>query len=102
MDLGRLFFGWGWKVRRLRRRWDRLREKTLKKKGAARRLALQKLDSVEPSIAVLEEQKVDWITRTRMCKEIEIALEDVRTLLKSKSEDVKEYEMLRAKKLLGK
>ncbi|MEM5797767.1 MAG: hypothetical protein QXP39_00795 [Candidatus Aenigmatarchaeota archaeon] len=77
-------FGWGWKIRRLRRRWDRLREKALKKSEPARAEILQKLDVIENKIRTLEEQQPGIVLRARLAKEVEIDLAEIDALLKEK------------------
>ena len=81
-------FGWKRKVRKLRKKWDRLREKALKKDDPIRRMALERLDSIENNLKMLEEQRVDRITRARLSKELEIALEEIKALLKMKPEEL--------------
>ena len=88
MDLLRFIFGWNWKVRKLRKRWDRLREKTLKKKNPVRSQALTRLDNINSNLTTLEEQKLTRIDRARISKDVEISLEEVRELLKIKSKDM--------------
>lgn len=77
-------FGWGWKIRRLRRRWDRLREKALKKSEPARAEILQKLDVIENKIRTLEEQQPGIVLRARLAKEVEIDLAEIDALLKER------------------
>ena len=55
MVLG-FIFGWKWKIRRLRKRWDRLRERSLKKDEPLRGKLLQDLDTIEQDLRTLEEQ----------------------------------------------
>ena len=81
-------FGWGWKVRRLRKRWDRLREKALKKDEAIRKPALEKLDSIQTSLVMLEEKPIGMMERARLKKEVEIGLEEVKEMLKSKPKEL--------------
>ena len=80
-------FSFGRKVRKLRRRWDRLREKALKKKQPLRGDILNKLDLVEQNLRVLEERKVSRVERSRIAKEIEIDLEGIKTMVKMKDEE---------------
>ena len=79
--------GWNWKVRKLRKKWDRLREKSLKKKNPMRAEALKRLDIVTPNLTMLEEQKLSRVDRARISKEIEINLEEVKALLGTKPEE---------------
>ncbi len=83
-------FGWGWKVRRLRKRWDRLREKALGKAEPMRRTALEKLDSIHSSLIMLEEKPLGKIDRIRIAKEVEIGLAEVKEILKARAEELKE------------
>ena len=50
MDLLGTFLGWNWKVQRTRRKWDRLREHALEKKGMVREKALKQLDDIEDKL----------------------------------------------------
>ncbi len=83
--------GWDHRVRRLRRRWDRIREKSLKKHGPLRKEILTRLDSIESSIRTLEEQSLNRITRARIAKEAEICLEEVGAMLKAGEKELEEY-----------
>jgi hypothetical protein len=77
-------FGWERRVRKLRKRWDRLREKADRKHGPVRSRALQMLDAINGSIVTMEEQQLSRIDRARMAKDVEINLEEVKELLKMK------------------
>ena len=81
-------FGWKRKVGKLRKKWDRLREKALKKDEPIRAMVLERLDRIENNLKMLEEQRVDRVTRARVSKEIEIALEEVKAMLKMKPEEL--------------
>jgi len=81
------FFGYGRKIRKLRKRWDRLREKALKKKQPMRGDILAKMDLIEQNLKILEERKVNRIERSRIAKEIEIDLEEIKTLVKMKEDE---------------
>ncbi|RKX41819.1 MAG: hypothetical protein DRP27_10280 [Thermotogae bacterium] len=81
-------FGFQRKIRKLRKKWDRLREKALKKKEPIRHLALEKLDSIENHLRILEEQRLSRRDRARLSKEIEIDLAEVTGLLESKPEEL--------------
>jgi len=81
--------GWSRKVRRLRRKWDRAREKTLRKKNPIRRMALEKLDAIENNLRIIEEQKLSRVDRARLSKQVEIEIEEVKALLKTKPEELK-------------
>jgi ribosome-binding ATPase YchF (GTP1/OBG family) len=91
MGILNFIFGWGWKIRRLRKRWDRLREKSLKKEEPLRSGLLKKLDAIENNLRTLEEQKMNRILRARISKGVEIDLSEIKALLKSKPEEYKEY-----------
>jgi hypothetical protein len=80
--------GWNWKVRRLRKKWDRLRERALKKKNPIRMEALKKLDVINPNLTTLEEQRLGRIDKARISKDVEISLEEVKALIKAKPEEI--------------
>ena len=88
MDLLRHVLGWNWKVRKLRKRWDRLREKALKKKNPIRIEALKRLDSIAPNLTTLEEQRLSRMDKARVSKDVEISLAEVRALIMSKPEEI--------------
>lgn len=90
MGIFSLLFGWNWKVRRLRKKWDRAREKTLKKKGSIRQMALQKLDTIENNLRMLEEQRLSRMDRARLSKEVEIGVAEVRGLLNTKPDELRQ------------
>ncbi len=77
-------FGWDRKVRRLRKRYDRIRERALKKHGPLRNRALQRLDGINGSLTTMEETQLGRIDRARIAKDVEISLEEVKELLKLK------------------
>lgn len=81
-------FGFGRKIRKLRKKWDRLREKALKKKQPQKGDILTKMDQVEQNLRILEERKVNRVERSRLAKEIEIDLEEIKTMVEM---DEKEY-----------
>jgi len=72
------------KIRKLRKKWDRLREKALKKKEPVRNTVLQKLDIISTTLVNLEERQMTRVDRARMSKEIEITLAEIEAILKSK------------------
>ncbi len=84
-------FGWRYRVRKLRKRWDRLREKSLKKKGVIKATALERLDAIENNLRIIEERKLSMIERSRISKDIEISLAEVKALLKTKPEEFEAY-----------
>ena len=79
-------FGHGRKIRKLRKRWDRLREKTLKKDSALRAQLLPKEDQIEQNLRILEERRMNRGERARLSKEVEIDLAEIKALLDSKPE----------------
>ena len=83
-------FGWGWKIRRLRKRWDRLREKSLKKEPAIRAVLLPKEDQIEQSLMILEERRLNRREKARIAREVEIDLAEVKAILKSRPEELRE------------
>ena len=88
MELMKFIFGWNWKIRKLRKKWDRLREKSLKKKNLIRKVSLEKLDSIENRLRILEEQKLSKRERARLSKEVEIDLAEVEGLIEMKPEEI--------------
>ncbi len=89
-------FGWDRKIRKLRKRWDRLREKTLKKKGPLKSAMLARLDQVENNLRVLEERKsITRVERSRIAKEIEIDLEGLKELVKTKEDEYARQQTMR-------
>lgn len=80
-------FGFGRKVRKLRKRWDRLREKSLKKKQPLKGDILTKMDMIEQNLRILEERRVSRVERSRLAKEIEIDLEGIKAMVKTKEEE---------------
>ena len=83
------FFGWDARVRKSRKRWDRLREKALKKDEPIKGLALKKLDEISSNLVTMEERELGRMDRARIAKDVEIALEEVKALLKSKPEEIR-------------
>ena len=81
------FFGFGRKVRKLRKRWDRLREKALKKKQPLKGDILTKMDMIEQNLRILEERRVSRVERSRLSKEIEIDLEGIKAMVDMKDEE---------------
>jgi DNA-binding transcriptional MerR regulator len=81
-------FGWPRKIRKLRKRWDRLREKSLKKKGIVKKTALEKLDMIEQKLRTLEEQKITRLDRSRLSREIEIDLAEIKAMMDSTPDEI--------------
>ena len=78
-------FSWSRKVGKLRKRYDRIREHALKKKGPLRNRLLQRLDSINSNITTMEETQLGRIDRARIAKTVEIDLEEIRELMKIKA-----------------
>lgn len=87
MMLG-FIFGWPRKIRKLRKRWDRLREKSLKKKGMVKKTALEKLDMTEQKLRTLEEQKITRLDRSRLAREVDLDLTEIKTMLSLKQDEL--------------
>ena len=81
-------FGHGRKIRKLRKRWDRLREKTLKKDQSLKSRLLTKEDQIEQNLRILEERQLHRGERERLIKELEIDLAEIKGLLNSKPEEL--------------
>jgi len=86
------FFGWKRKVGKLRKNWDRTREKTLKKDAMLRARLLPREDQIEQNLRILEERKLNRGERARLAKEVELDIEEVKALLDSKPEELKAAE----------
>lgn len=95
-------FGWNRKVRKLRRRWDRLREKSLKKDASVRATVLPKEDQVEQNIRVLEERKLPHGERARVAKEVEIDLAEIKAILEEKPQKVQQANVAQAQQQVQK
>ncbi len=81
-------FGWPRKIRKLRKRWDRLREKALKRKGLIKKTAMEKLDMTEQKLRTLEEQKITRLDRSRLAREVDLDLTEIKTMLTMKQEEL--------------
>ena len=75
-------------MRRLRKRWDRCREKALKKKNPVKKMLLEKLDGIETQLRSIEEQNLNRTARAKIAKEVEIDLEGNKEMLNSKDEEL--------------
>jgi hypothetical protein len=82
--------GHGRKIRKLRKRWDRIREKTLKKEAGRRAELLPKEDQIEQNLRILEERRLHRGERARLMKEVELDLAEVKAMLDSKAENLPE------------
>ena len=83
------FFGWERKIRKLRKKWDRLREKALGADESIRTTVLTRLDQVENNLRTLEEQNLSRMDRARISKDVEISLAEIAEIIKSKPEEVR-------------
>jgi hypothetical protein len=88
--------GWQRKIRKLRKRWDRLREKTLKKNAALRARLLTKEDQIEQNLRILEERHLHRGERARLAKELEIDLEEIKALIDEKPEKAEQANVMQA------
>jgi hypothetical protein len=84
----RLILGWGYRIRKLRKRWDRLREKSLKKEASLRATLLPREDQVEQNLRILEERRLNRRERARLAKEVEIDLAEIKSMLDGKPEEM--------------
>ncbi len=80
----RLILGWGRRIRKLRKRWDRLREKTLKKDASVRTRLLQREDQIEQNLRILEERRLNRGERARLARELELDLAEIKDMVKAK------------------
>jgi hypothetical protein len=90
MDFLGTVMGWNWRLRRTRRRWDRLREHALGRKGRLRTTVLKELDDVEDKVRTLEEERLSRRDRTRMLREVHMRLENISDLLEHGEEWLEE------------
>ena len=74
--MGLFFTNWEGRIRKLRKKWDRTREKVLKRKGTEKQQLLEKLDQIENNLRLLEEKELSRIDRIKVRKEVEIDLEE--------------------------
>lgn len=79
--------GWNRRVRKIRREWDKYREKSLSRKRNVRNILLKKLDTIEERVRMIEEEHLPRFTRGRMAKEVEIDLEEIKIMLDTKDEE---------------
>ncbi len=78
------FGGWDKKVKNLRKKWDRVREKSLEKEGPIRAKLLEKEDQVEQNLRLLEERELHKVERSRMYAEVETIVGEIKKLLEAK------------------
>ena len=88
LEIFGIIFGWNRRVRKLRKRWDRCRENALKKNNPIKKMLLEKLDAIETQLRSIEEQNLNRGARAKIAKEVEIDLEEVKEMLKSKPEEL--------------
>ncbi len=73
------------KVFALRKKYDRVRERADKIRNAEKRLyALKILDQIEPTIVMLEEQRVSRFERGRMIRYVNSGIKQARSVIKGK------------------
>ncbi len=84
-------FMWGWRVKGLRRKWDRLREKCLNRKKPLRDKLLEKLDTIENNLRTIEETSLNRVTAARLAREIELDLEEIKEILRSKDSEIQDF-----------
>jgi hypothetical protein len=76
------FLSWRRKVYLMRRKYDRTREKADKQKNLQKRMtALKVLDAVEPTLRILEEQRVSRFDRGRMLSSVKAEIERAKAVL---------------------
>ncbi|MBN2095640.1 MAG: hypothetical protein JW727_06325 [Candidatus Aenigmarchaeota archaeon] len=81
------------RISRLRKKWDRLREKVDKKGYASKKDLLQKLDVAEQKIRTLEEEEgMNRWAKKDMAAKVEIELEKIVEEIKTEEAKVKENE----------
>ncbi|MBI2675471.1 MAG: hypothetical protein HYX24_03365 [Candidatus Aenigmarchaeota archaeon] len=85
-------FMWGWRVKGLRRKWDRLREKALNKKRPLRDRLLEKLDTIENNLRTIEETSLNRVTAARIAKEVEIDMEEIKEILRARESEMQDFE----------
>jgi len=79
----RLFgFGFRWKVYRLRKKYDRIREKADRCENPEKRnAALAELDNIENTLIMLEEQNVSRLDRGRFITSVRMGIEKAKSIL---------------------
>lgn len=80
---------------KIRKKWDRLREKIDKKNPPSKQEFLERLDRVEQDIRTLEEKSdLNKWARKKMASEVELELEKIKEALKAELDPPKEEEEL--------
>lgn len=73
------------KIYALRKRYDRMRERVDKLRNAEKRLyALKILDQIEPTLVMLEEQRVSRFERSRMIRYVNNGVKQARASIKGR------------------
>lgn len=90
--LGITLFGWGRRIGKLRKRWDRIREKALKKDEPLKGSMLMRLDQVENNLRMLEERALTRVERARLAREVELDLSELNETLKMKSKEFQQVQ----------
>jgi len=91
-------FGIGsrFKIYRLRKKYDRIRERADKVKDEAKRLSvLRTLDRIEPTLVMLEEQRLSRFDRSRMMGIVRAGIEEAKTILKGLPEQYSKEQVKR-------
>jgi hypothetical protein len=93
MDTLRALLGWNWRIRRLRKSWDRTRERALKIKDQAKRKdILQKLDTIENNIKVLEEEDTNTMVKGKLVGEARKDLDTIADMISMQREKEEQTE----------
>lgn len=83
LDAIAFLFSYRRKVYKIRKSYDRVREKTDKIKDPVKRTyILKSLDQVEPSLIVIEEQRLSRFERARMMLYVKQGIEQARQLMR--------------------
>jgi len=89
-DLFRL--GWRGTIYKLRRDYDRVREKADRMSDSGKKLAaLQLLDQVEPTLVMLEEQRITRFDRARLVNLTRTNIQQARLILKQRGSYLPQY-----------
>ena len=85
MGLFSLIFSFRGKIFRLRKKYDRLRERADMEDDAEKRLNVLKiLDQVEPTLILLEEQNISRFDRQRLYVAVDSAIEQAKAMLEGR------------------
>jgi len=80
----RFLLSYRYSVYKLRRRYDRMREKADRQAAAKRLPALRALDQVEPTLVMLEEQNISSFDRSRFASYVTQGIKNAERILKEK------------------